>query len=371
MQTTIISGSGVFTPPHAISNDELVACFNRWVKQENDKNADAISAGTMKAWAESSSEFIEKASGIKSRFVMSNQGLLDPDVMVPKIEKRSNDQPSLMAEMAVDAARKALSEGGREASDVDCIIVAASNSERAYPAIAVEVQHLLGAKGYAYDMNIACSSATFGIQAAMGALQTQSAKSVLVISPEICTGHLNFRDRDSHFIFGDGCTAMLLETDERATQGFKILGTKLITKFSNNIRNNLGFLGRCHIEPRDERDNLFVQEGRRVFKDVVPMVSSLISAHLDELAIKPEELSRMWLHQANLPMNRLIAKRVLGREASDAESPTILDTYANTSSAGSVIAFDQHKDDLGSGQKGILCSFGAGYSAGSIGLQKI
>jgi beta-ketodecanoyl-[acyl-carrier-protein] synthase len=117
-------------------------------------------------------------------------------------------------------------------------------------------------------------------------------------------------------------------------------------------------------------DKLFVQEGRKVFKEVVPMVSAMINEEMDRLGIKSTELRRMWLHQANAGMNRLIAERVLGHEASEDESPTVLDTYANTSSAGSIIAFHKHSSDFKAGEKGLICSFGAGYSAGTVFVEK-
>ncbi len=117
-------------------------------------------------------------------------------------------------------------------------------------------------------------------------------------------------------------------------------------------------------------DKLFVQEGRKVFKEVCPAVASQISEQLAGLGIAPEQLKRMWLHQANLSMNQLISRRVLGREAAPEEAPTILDEYANTSSAGSVIAFHKHRADISAGEIGVLCSFGAGYSIGSVVLKK-
>lgn len=97
----------------------------------------------------------------------------------------------------------------------------------------------------------------------------------------------------------------------------------------------------------------------------------MIVGHLAENAIGPERLRRMWLHQANINMNELIARRVLGRDPVPGEAPNILDEYANTSSAGSVIAFHKHNADLKSGDLGLLCSFGAGYSAGSVILKKV
>jgi beta-ketodecanoyl-[acyl-carrier-protein] synthase len=237
--------------------------------------------------------------------------------------------------------------------------------------MAIEVQQALGIGGFAFDMNVACSSATFGIKTAADFVTSGSARAVLMVNPEICSGHLNFRDRDSHFIFGDVATAVILERADRAAGGWDILGTRLKTQFSNNIRNNFGFLNRAAPEGVGAADKLFVQEGRKVFKEVVPLVSELILEHLAETGIAANALKRLWLHQANINMNELIARRVLGREPSAEEAPNILDEYANTSSAGSVIAFHGFSSDLSPGDLGLLCSFGAGYSAGSVILKKI
>ncbi len=362
-----ISGTGLYTPTESISNEELVAAFNRYVELYNHQHAKAIAAGTVEALQPSGVEFIVKASGIRHRFVMEKRGILNPEFMAPRIPERGDDEPSLQCEMAVHACREALAEAGKTAADVDAVLVACSNHQRSYPAIAIEVQAALGIDGFAVDMNMACSSATFGIQAAVNAIRGGSARSVLVVNPEICTGHLNFRDRDSHFIFGDACTAILVErTCDAKVPGFEVLDTRLRTSFSNNIRNNFGFMNRTAPESVGAADKLFYQQGRKVFREVVPMVADLISAHLDDAEIPVESVRRMWLHQANLNMNKLIMKRVLGRAASPEEAPTILDTYANTSSAGSIIAFHKFREDLKTGDIGVICSFGAGYSIGSV-----
>ena len=372
MKKVVISGTGLFTPSQSISNEELVTAFNAYVQLFNAENKDQIEAGEVEALAESDPAFILKASGIKSRFVTDKEGILDPKRMKPFIAERSNEENSLQCDMAVAAAKEALAAAGKTVDDVDAVIVACSNMQRAYPAMAVEVQMALGIQGFAYDMNVACSSATFGIQAAVNAIETGSARSVLMVNPEICTAHLNFCDRDSHFIFGDACTAVLLEDAELATseEQFDVLGTKLQTQFSNNIRNNAGFLNRCDDSGLGKADKLFVQNGRKVFKEVCPMVATQIVDHLAEHQMPASDLKRMWLHQANLSMNQLIAKRVLGRSATEEEAPVILDEYANTSSAGSVIAFHKYKQDLNTGDLGVICSFGAGYSIGSVIVQK-
>ncbi len=367
----VISSTGLFTPPDTISNEELVASFNAYADRYNAANPE------VEPLTHSSVEFVEKASGIKSRHVMDKAAILDPAIMEPRYPERPNDQISLMAEIGVAACRDALARAGRDIAEVDAVLCAASNMQRGYPAMAVEIQHELGMeRGFGFDMNVACSSATFGIQTAADYIRSGNAKSVLVVNPEITSGHLNWRDRDSHFIFGDVATAILVEAKDIAPANhWEILGTRLKTQFSNNIRNNFGFLNRAHGDgPIDQsgprNDKLFVQEGRKVFKEVVPMVGQMILEHAESLGLSGADLRRMWLHQANTGMNRLIAQKVLGHEASDDESPTVLDTYANTSSAGSIIAFHKHNEDLATGDIGLICSFGAGYSAGCVFVQK-
>ncbi|MBA4162824.1 MAG: beta-ketoacyl-ACP synthase III [Novosphingobium sp.] len=367
----VIAATGLFTPSESISNEELVESFNAYVAMFNAEHAAEIAAGTVAELAPSSVEFIERASGIKSRYVMSKASLLDPEVMVPRWGERSNDEISVMAEMGVRACQDALARAGRDAKDVDAVLCAASNMQRPYPAMAIEIQQALGIEGFGFDMNVACSSATFGIQTAADFIRAGNARSVLVVSPEICTGHNNMRNRDSHFIFGDVATAVLVEAKDMAPANhWEVVGTRLKTVFSNNIRNNFGFLNCANPESIGAPDKLFVQEGRKVFKEVVPMVGTMISEHADDLGFDPAGLRRLWLHQANQGMNRLIAQRVLGHEASEDESPTVLDTYGNTSSAGSIIAFHLNSEDLKGGDVGVICSFGAGYSAGTVFVRK-
>lgn len=368
MQRVVISGTGLYTPSQSISNEELVVAFNAYVQRYNAERADAIAAGTLEPLSESSAEFIQKASGIRSRYVMDKAGVLDPARMFPHIAERPDDQLGIQAEIGVASARQALERAGKTSADVDAIIVACSNMQRAYPAVAIEVQQALGAGGYAYDMNVACSSATFGLQAAVDAVRSGSARCVLVISPEITSAHLEWRDRDCHFIFGDVSTTMVVEAADTCTVSgaFEVLGTRLQTQFSSAIRNNFGFLNRCDESGVGARDKLFRQEGRKVFKEVCPMVAEQIISHSADLGFETADLKRLWLHQANINMNELIAKRVLGREFSRDESPVILDEYANTSSAGSIIAFHKHSEDMASGEVGVICSFGAGYSIGSV-----
>jgi beta-ketodecanoyl-[acyl-carrier-protein] synthase len=370
LSQAVIAATGLYTPPQSLSNAELVETFNAYVARFNETNAQAIAAGEVAALTPSSVEFIEKASGIKSRYVVDKSGLIDPDVMRPNIPERSNDEISVLAEMAVEAAKQAIERWGKPASEIDAVICAASNMQRAYPAMAIEVQQALGIGGFAFDMNVACSSATFGIKTAADFVASGSARAVLMVNPEICSGHLNFRDRDSHFIFGDVATAVIVESADQAKGGWDILGTRLKTQFSNNIRNNFGFLNRAAPEGIGAVDKLFVQEGRKVFREVVPMVSDMIVEHASDLGVDPTGLKRLWLHQANINMNEMIGRKVLGRDPAPGENVIILDEFANTSSAGSIIAFHRANDDFAKGETGLICSFGAGYSAGTVFVRK-
>ena len=369
-----ISGTGLFTPKESISNEELVSSFNKFVDEYNESNKESIQKGEISALEKSNADFIEKASGVKSRYVQDKSGILDTSFMRPKLRERSENELSNLAEIGSIAAKDAISNAKIDPENIDAVIVACSNLERPYPAIAIEIQNELGIKGFAYDMNVACSSATFGIQNIYDMIKSGSIRSAVMINPEMCSGHLNFKDRDCHFIFGDVATAVVLEElkEEQVSDNcYEVLGTKLLTEFSNNIRNNYGFLNNSSPEGIGKADKLFHQNGRKVFKEVVPKVASLIKDHLESHSIDINNIKGMYLHQANESMNKLISKYLLGFEADQSLAPIVLDEYANTSSAGSIIAFHKNNENLSKNDLAIICSFGAGYSIGNVIVKKI
>ncbi len=372
MSRILITGTGLFTPPDSVTNAELVASLGAANEKWNAEHRSEIDRGDLEERDMPTEKFILRASGIAHRYMMDKKGVLDPDRLRPRLALRGENELSIQAEISIAAARQALDQAGRQGSDVDAVIVGCSNFQRAYPAIAIEVQNALGAGGFAYDMNVACSSATFAIQNAVDALRSGSARCVLVLNPEITSGHNNFELREFHFIFGDACTAVVLESEENAGAGesWEVLGTRLATKFSNNIRNDGGYLNRSEDGERHRFETVFRQNGRRVYKEVCPMVAEHIRDHLEDLGVAIEDLKRLWLHQANLGMNQSISKRLLGRDPEPDEAPVILDEYGNTSSAGSIIAFHKCRGGLSKGDLAVLCSFGAGYSIGSVILRK-
>ena len=369
-----ISGTGLFTPKEILTNDELVNSYNKFVDEFNIENEDKIKTGEIEELQKSSSEFIEKASGVKARYVQNKSGILDTKFMRPLLRERKEDELSNLAEMGVIAAKQAIENANIDIEKIDAVIVACSNLERPYPAIAIEIQNALNIEGFAFDMNVACSSATFGIQTIYDMIKSGSIRSALMVNPEICSGHLNFKDRDCHFIFGDVATAVVIEELKEIpsnSNSYEILSTKLYTQFSNNIRNNYGFLNSSSPDGVGKADKLFHQNGRQVFKEVVPKVASLIKEHLEKNSIEVTNIKAMYLHQANENMNRLISKYILGHEASRDFAPIVLDEYANTSSAGSIIAFHKHNNSLKKDDLAIICSFGAGYSIGNVIVRKL
>jgi len=369
----VISGTGLWIPESTLTNEELVESYNQHADLYNAQNASQIESGELEAKAHSSAAFIEKASGIKSRYVYQKKGVLDTARMRPDIAKRDDEDISDQAEMAIKAARQAMKAANKTAKDIDAVIVSCAYTQRSYPAIAIEVQHELGIEGFGFDMLVACSAATFALHRAYEMVSSGTCRCVLAINPELTSPQVNYKDRDSHFIFGDVSVATIVEKSETCTSdnAYQILSIKALTQYSNNIRSNFGYVLNANDTDPLDKDQYFSQKGRTVYKEVCPMAADHISTHLSEVDLVNDQISRWWLHQANINMNKLICKLLLGRQPSEEEAPIVLDQFANTASAGSLIAFHKHKDDLSSGDYGMICSFGAGYSIGSLIVRKV
>jgi beta-ketodecanoyl-[acyl-carrier-protein] synthase len=373
MIDVVISGTGLYHPKDKVSNEELVSCFNAYVEKFNKQHAKQIAAGEVTALRESDAAFIEKASGIKSRYSRDLKNLLDPEVMTQYYEERTDDELCFQAEAGVLAAKQALKNANKLPSDIDAVIVACTHKQREYPAIAIEIQNALGITGFGFDMGVACSSATFGLQTAIDSIKAGHARAILVVTPEIGLSQVNFRDRDSHFIFGEADTAVVVERADtcKSNCAFKVLNTYLKTNFSNNIRNNSGSFIRSAPDTMYASDKSFYQEGRKVFKEVTPMVIESVIQWLAKNNLSPEQVKRYWLHQANSNMNRIIAEKLLGKDYDTERAPIVLDEFGNIAAAGVVVAFHRYHSDFKPGEYGVLCSFGAGYSIGCLVVEKI
>ncbi len=370
----VLRASSFVVPREKITNDELVNSYNAYADWYNTKYIADIKAGEKEALDFSNADFIYKASGIKQRFVHNKSGILDPQRMYPLVPKRAKGSVSLQAEFALNAAEKLLKKTSLEAKEIDAIVVACSNYERAYPGIGVEVADILGLKDFfALDVNAGCASAAFGISTAQGLIRAGTAKRVMVLTPELYSFHMNFKDRRSHFIFGDGCSAVLLEDESihQDNEGFLIHNTRLVSKFSNNIRNNFGFINVSEDKRGPDEEYRFKQNGRNVKEDVVPFTINHIKDHLAEVGWQGSELKRLWLHQANIHMMNAIAEEVLERPVDESLMPETLHEFANTAGSSVIGCFDKYHEDMVAGEIGVICAFGAGYSVGSVALEKL
>jgi len=366
-----VSGLGVEIPPAVISNEELVESFNRWAAAENTRRA----ARGEEPLPLSDADFILHASGIKQRHVYEREGILDPERMAPIIPARRDDELSVMAEFGLAAARKALDHAKLSPRDIDLIICSAAHHQRPYPAIAIEIQQALGAEGAAFDMGLGCSSALSGLHTAANLVRAGAHQRVLVVTPELITAHLDFRDRQTHFIFGDAAVAMVVEglaSGSSFPGRFEVVDTRLWTQFSSNIRTNFGFISRL---AQDDPYNLAMegqlirQLGSKVFKEVTIAGHQFIVDFLAEYGHTPLTMRRFWLHQANARMNKMILKLAFGEEVGQDRAPTVLERLGNTAAAGAIIALAENHEDLEPGQFGLLCAFGAGYSIGGALLR--
>lgn len=371
MKRVSITGMGVTIPEALITNEELVACYNHWVDCENVRRASRGEPPLQ----HSSAEFIYHASGIRRRHVHTLDGILDPDRMTPRIPLRDDDALSVMAEFGAGAAREALVDAGVNGADVDLVICAASHLQRLYPSIGIEIQREIGALGAAFDLSLGCSSAAAGLHVAFNLLRTGAHRRALVVTPEMITAHLDFRDRQTHFIFGDAATALLLESMEEGETRpgrFEIVDTRNWTQFSNNIRSNFSYLNRAaqdDVSVIPAEGNLIKQQGNRVFKDVTIASHRFIVDFLAEHGRTPDTVRRFWLHQANARMNQMILKLAFGREIGHDRAPMVLEELGNTAAAGAVVALAQNHRDMKAGEYGLVCTYGAGYSIGGALLR--
>ena len=220
MREIFITSTGFWHPQEIVTNDEIVNSYNTYVTNFNERHADDIANGSIKELPLSSAEFVEKASGIKTRYLIDKKNTLDPNLMRPQVNNEDESRISIHARAGIEAAKKAIENTNLEISDIDAVIVGTSHAPRNYPAVAIEIQNELGIEGYAYDMLVGCSSTTFAINNAFTDIHSGLAKNILVINPEINSPHVDFGRRDVHFIFGDACVATIVSSEPSSDSCF-------------------------------------------------------------------------------------------------------------------------------------------------------
>ena len=266
------------------------------------------------------------------------------------------------SDLATEAARHALSAAGLTAQDIDLIIVATSTPDMVFPSVATMVQHKLGASGCpAFDVQAVCSGFIYALTVADSMIQTGSAKRALVIGSEIFSRILDFKDRTTCVLFGDGAGAVVLEASDQPG----ILATDLHAdgKYKDILCvpghvNRGGILG----------DPVLKMDGQAVFKLAVGVLEETARASLAKANMTDADIDWLIPHQANIRIMQSTAKKL--KLSSDKVVVTV-DQHGNTSAASIPLALDTAVRDgrIQRGQTLMLEGVGGGFTWGSVLLR--
>ncbi len=296
-----IIGTGSYVPGNVVSNDDL------------SKRMDT------------SDEWIYTRTGIHTRNIVTGE---------------SN------ANLAVEAAKRALANAGVDAGDIEFIIVATSTADSAFPNMASCVMDGIGAcNAFGYDISAACSGFLFAYNAAQGLITTGQARMGLVIGSEVMSKMLDWNDRSTCVLFGDGAGAVVVRAE----------GKGFVDTVMHNDGSKKSVLT-CN-------DSVYM-EGQEVFKFAVRRVPEVIEELLERNALSKEDVDYYVLHQANIRIIQSVAKRL---DVAMEHFPAEIDNLGNTSAASIPIVLDRmnQKGDLKEGDRIVISGFGAGLSWGA------
>lgn len=324
--TTRILGTGSCLPEENITNDRLAQVVD------------------------TSDEWISTRTGIRNRRIVKGES---------------------GAGMAAEAARKALENAKVEAGEIELIIVATCTGDLQFPSTACVVQKEIGAaNAVAFDLGAACSGFLFALNTAHAYLQSGIYQKALVIGTEVLSKLVDWTDRSTCVLFGDGAGAAVVGRDEEGLEGFvqHSDGNKgdVLTCISRPTR-NLIHSGEAETDYRVHATEYLAMNGQEVFKFAVKKVPECIRDVLKETGTMPGQVDWYILHQANSRIIQSVAKRL---EVPEERFPMNMDRYGNTSAASIPILLDEmnREGKLVRGQTLVLSGFGAGLTWGAAKL---
>lgn len=317
MRRSVLLGTGSALPRRALGNDELARMVDT-----ND-------------------EWIQARTGIRNRYVAS------PD--------------ETTSTLATDAARAAIAAAGIEAGTIDLIVLATATPDQTFPATATQVQNALGCNGgIAFDVAAVCSGFLYAVGVADSMLRSGMANRALVIGAETFSRILDWEDRTTCVLFGDGAGAIVLEArEEEGAEPRGILATKLHADGSHNQLlfvdggpSTTGTVGKLRMQ------------GKEVFRHAVTNLSNVLLEVLDETGVKPEQIDWLVPHQANARILDATAKK-LGFPPE--KVVMTVDQHANTSAASVPLALDTAIRDgrIKQGDLVMLEAMGGGFTWGA------
>jgi len=319
---SVVTGVGGYLPERVVTNDDLAK------------------------FVDTSDQWIVERTGIRQRHQVRD------------------DQP--VSDLAVAAARRALEAAGRTPQDVDLIVVATTTADLTFPAAATIVQRKLGCPvGVAFDVQAVCSGFVYALSVADGFTARGRSKCALVIGAEAMTRLMDWTDRGTCVLFGDGAGAVVIEpregegtTADRGLLGFALRadGTKQELLFVDGGPSTNGQVGKLRMQ------------GNQVFRHAVVNISEAITAAAGDAGIAVSSVDWFVPHQANLRILQGVAKRV---GIDEAKVITTLDQHANTSAASIPLALDQGVRDgrIKEGQMLLLEAMGGGLTWGACVLR--
>jgi 3-oxoacyl-[acyl-carrier-protein] synthase-3 len=276
-------------------------------------------------------------------------------------ERRVSDEKTSTSDLAMTAAEKALKASGLTAAELDLIIIGTTSPDYLFPSVACLLQNRLSAtKAAAFDVSAACSGFNYALAIASQFIETGTYKNILVVGADTLTKYLNWQDRGTCILFGDGAGAVVLTADNE----FGILASWL--KAEGQLGHNLIMRGAGSRDPelKGEHGRFMTMNGKDVFKFAVRVLEESINAVLDQAGLKVEDIDLLIPHQANVRIIDHVSKKVgLPKE----KVYINLHKYGNTSAASIPLALDEAlaEGKIKNGDIVVLSGFGAGLTCGA------
>ena len=299
--------------------------------------AKVVTNAMLEKFLDTSDEWIVERTGIKERKLISNERLED---------------------LAAKASLLAIEDAGLKPKDIDYIICSNVVNEYITPSLSCIVQGAIGAKCACVDINVACSGFVYALDMADDRIKSGKAKNILVLAAEEPTRMVDWSDRATCVLFGDGAGAVVV------TEGDGYLGSRLEAKSMTDCLHYVRCLEPTPYITKEEFSAPMYMNGRQVFKTAVMLSSRDINALLAEQGLQPKDVKYYVLHQANMRIIEAVAKQM---DLDLSYFPHNVEYCGNTSSASVALLLDElHRDGkLQRGDKLIMSAFGAGFTTGT------